>query len=250
MAFQNHLIAKKFDLIKKFLVALLSKRGLEIVKKKGNKKSKSFPGYHRLDKLPDLSSIIDIGVGDEGSPFLYDRFKNAYYISIDPVSESEYPLRKHLKKDQFSFIEKALGVETGTIELEVSEKLSRTSLYKRTHYDRKSKTTEKRQVQIDTLDNVLSNYDIKSPSLLKIDTEGSEMDILKGGTVTLGKVDYVVLELPLTQNFENSYTFTDAILLMQKNGFEVFQILKAQNRTTDLLFCKSDNPLIHEWAKA
>lgn len=237
-------------MIKKFLVSVLSKRGLEIVKKERKRKSKSFPGYHRLDKLPDLSTIIDIGVGDEGSPFLYDRFKNAFYISIDPVSESEYPLHKHLKKGQFSFIEKALGFEKGMIELEVSEKLSRTSLYKRTHYDKKSKTAEKRRVQMDTLDKVLSNYSIKSPSLLKIDTEGSEMDILKGGTVTLAEVDYVVLELPLTQNFENSYTFSDAILLMQNNGFEVFQILKAQNRTTDLLFCKSDDPLIHEWAKA
>jgi FkbM family methyltransferase len=236
--------------IKKLLVSILSKRGYTLIKKNHRRKKKaSGPGYHRLEKLPSLATIIDVGVGDEGSPFLYERFRDAFYISIDPVSESREALDKLLQESQFTYIEKALGTEPGSIELEVSEKLSRTSMYKRTHYDSKSATSEKRKVDMETLDRVLSEFKITSPSLLKIDTEGSEMDILEAGQKTLEKVDYVVLELPLTKNFKNSYTFSDAILFMKKNGFEVFQILKAQNCTADLLFCKSGDTIIQKWAK-
>ncbi len=238
----------------KILNVVLSKRGWEITRKKKSKKQKTRkfgaePGYHRLDKLPPLSTIIDVGVGDEGSPFLYERFKDAFYISIDPVAESENAVKQHLKDAQSVFIEKALGSEIGVIELEVSNKTSRTSLYERTEYDSKSEITEKREVLIDTLDRVISDFKIKSPSLLKIDTEGGELEVLRSGKKTLKKIDYVVLELPLTKNFENSYTFSDAILAMRENGFEVFQILKAQNRTADVLFCKSDDKIRQEWAK-
>lgn len=241
-------------MIGKILNVIFSKRGWEIVKKQEveHRKTRKFgstPGYHRLEKLPSLSTIIDIGVGDEGSPFLYERFDDAFYISIDPVAESEEAVNEHLSSDQNVFIEKALGSSTGEIELEVSNKTSRTSLYERTDYDSKSEITEKRMIELDTLDRVISDHDIQSPSLLKIDTEGGELEVLKGGKKTLEKVDYVVLEMPLTKNFENSYTFSDAILFMKENGFEVFQILKAHNRNSDVLFCKSDDTLLEEWAK-
>lgn len=238
----------------KILNVVLSKRGWKIVKKQESKNRKtrkfgSTPGYHRLEKLPSLSTIIDVGVGDEGSPFLYERFEDAFYISIDPVAESEEAVNEHLRSDQSVFIEKALGSNTGEIELEVSNKASRTSLYERTEYDSKSDITEKRTIELDTLDRVISDYEFESPCLLKIDTEGGELEVLKGGKKTLKKVDYVVLEMPLTKNFENSYTFSDAIIAMRENGFEVFQILKAQNRTADVLFCKSDDKIRQEWAK-
>lgn len=239
-------------MLKKILRFILKKRGLEIVKigkKKQQRKFGSTPGYHRLDKLPALATIIDVGVGDEGSPFLYERFEEAFYISIDPVSESEEALKEYLKKSQSVFINKALGTQKGVIELEISSKPSRTSFYNRTEVDSKSVAVEKREVKIDTLDQVISGYEIKSPSLLKIDTEGGEMDILESGLQTLKKIDYVVLELPLTKNFENSYTFSEAISFMRENGFEVFQILKAQNRTSDVLFCKAGDKIRREWAK-
>lgn len=239
-------------MLKKILSFILKKRGLKIVKLGNEKQQKacgSNPGYHRLDKLPVLSTIIDVGVGIEGSPFLYERFKEAFYISIDPVAESEEALKKHLKTSQSVFVNKALGLKTGVIELQISSKPSRTSMHNRTEIDSKNVAVKKSKVEIDTLDRVISDYEIKSPSLLKIDTEGGEMDVLKGGLKTLEKIDYVVLELPLTINFENSYTFSEAITFMRENRFEVFQILKAQNRTSDVLFCKAGDKIRREWAK-
>lgn len=239
-------------MIGRILSSILEKRGWKVTKDvepPPTRKFGSTPGYHRLEKLPQLATIIDIGVGDEGSPFLYERFQDAFYISIDPVAESEEAVKKHLGSDQNVFIGKALGSEKGTIELEVSSKASRTSLLERTDYDDKSEITEKREVEIDTLDNVVSSYDIKSPSLLKIDVEGGELEVLKSGMETLKQVDYVVLEMPLTINFEGSYSFSDAVLFMKENDFEVFQILKAHNRNSDVLFCKSDDKIREEWAK-
>lgn len=77
-------------MIKNILQNLLGKFGFQIVRTgSANKKYGPIPGYYRLDKLPLLSTVIDIGVGHQGSPFLYKRFSDANFISIDPLREAE-----------------------------------------------------------------------------------------------------------------------------------------------------------------
>jgi len=206
------------------------------------------PGYHRLDKLPGISMVIDVGVGHRGSPFLYTRFPQAYFISIDPLREAEEILHKYLNSSNSRFIQAAAGKERRDIEFQVSRVPSRSSLYDRVQHDTNSMPVETRKAQMDLLDNLLRGVEIQSPALLKIDIEGGELDCLIGGEETVKSVDYIVLELPLTCNYRNSYRFSEVIAFLAECNFEVFQTLKAGNNSIDLLFSRNDDPIREIWS--
>ena len=43
--------------------------------------------WDQLKKLPEIDTLIDIGVGDIGTPMLYERFPNQKLILVDPLDE-------------------------------------------------------------------------------------------------------------------------------------------------------------------
>ena len=48
-----------------------------------------FIDWSQLDKLPEIDTLIDIGVGPMGTPDLYKRFHSATLLLIDPLDETE-----------------------------------------------------------------------------------------------------------------------------------------------------------------
>lgn len=51
----------------------------------------------QLKKLPKVDTLIDIGVGPEGTPELYALFNSSYLILIDPAIEAEKVAKKNSK---------------------------------------------------------------------------------------------------------------------------------------------------------
>ena len=49
----------------------------------------------------------------------------------------------------------------------------------------------------DTLDNIVKKEKLPKPNFVKIDTQGSEIDILKGGKKTISNCSVVYLECPI-----------------------------------------------------
>lgn len=205
----------------------------------------SGPGYHRLDDLPSLETIVDIGVGHQGSFFLYDRFPNSYFISIDPLSEAEKIVNDLINNGRLNgcFIRAAAGKETKEVSFTVSSSPSQSSLFQRTRHNQHSRAIESRTTTVDRLDNLLGKIHIQRPALLKADVEGGEYDCLLGATQTLEMMDYIILELPLTANYHDAYRFSDAISLLANYRFEAYQVLKASRQTMDLLFTREDDPV-------
>jgi FkbM family methyltransferase len=209
------------------------------------------PSYARLDKLPSIRTVIDVGVGEQGTPYLYRQFEDAFFVSIDPLREAEQAVKAKLTNNRSVFFATALGSKAGEVEMEVSTKPSRSSLLRRVYHDKYSTPQEKRCVSIRTLDSVIAELGsgaLKHPVLLKIDTEGYELEVLRGASEVLKEVSYVVLEAPLTQNFEGSYTLSELIRFMAESGFEVFQVLKAGNNNVDLLLSKQNDELRRRWS--
>jgi hypothetical protein len=87
-----------------------------------------------------------------------------------------------------------------------------------------------------TLDEVVKKKKLKNIDFIKIDTQGSELNILKGGRKTLKNTEFVMLE---TQNLEynNGAPFTeDVIITMKDYGFRLFDILETHYLGTGQLF--------------
>ena len=72
--------------------------------------------------------------------------------------------------------------------------------------------------KLETLDIVFT--DESQFDLIKIDTQGSELDILTGGRVLSKKASYILLEVSLTELNEGAPTQDEVFLFMEKIGFE------------------------------
>ncbi len=79
---------------------------------------------------------------------------------------------------------------------------------------------EKITTTLDTL--TFQTYDI-----VKIDTQGSELDIIKGGPNLISKASYVILELSIKEYNKNAPSIGEVIVYMQSIGFDHIRIIEA-----------------------
>jgi Methyltransferase FkbM domain len=70
-------------------------------------------------------------------------------------------------------------------------------------------------VEISTLDAVFSRIELASSVLLKLDVQGYEPKVLEGGTETLRRVDYVILETSFKPLYEGEKIFMEIAQQMQ-----------------------------------
>jgi FkbM family methyltransferase len=165
-----------------------------------------------------IDDIIDVGVA-EGTNFLLKKFPNANYYFIEAnkkyynhIEEKLLPLYKS----------KLFKVAAGNFEGEKKFYLSGpiSSFYKR----KKINFNNSIKIKVKTLDKILLNEKISTRSILKIDCEGGELDVLKGASKILKKVSYVVVEIRL-QNIE-TYNPSEIINFLYKKNFYWQQIIK------------------------
>lgn len=99
---------------------------------------------------------------------------------------------------------------------------------------------EARVVETNTLNNLVRSKGLKIPQLIKIDTQGSELDILRGSTDFLDKVAFVYMECPVDEHNEGSPKFDDYIYFMKHNGFVPSEVGEIHRRSIDAKFVQLD----------
>jgi len=77
-----------------------------------------------------------------------------------------------------------------------------------------------------TLEEVINEVDNKVFDIIKIDTQGSELDIIKGGLEIVKKASYVILEAATLQYNEGSPLFNEVIDYMKQIGFSNYKIIE------------------------
>ena len=74
-------------------------------------------------------------------------------------------------------------------------------------------------IKSDTLDSVVKKNKFEFPDFIKIDTQGSELDILKGGSNTLSTCKLIYLECPVIDYNKNSPKFVNYIQSLNSLGY-------------------------------
>ena len=192
--------------------------------------------WSQLDKLPDIDTLIDVGVGPEGTPDLYKKFKGKKLVLIDPLDESEIFFRDKMQGMDAIFFKTALGQSKGSVKINVEEDLGRSSILDVTDINFEGNPLEKRIVPVNTLDNVLGELDLGNIGL-KIDTEGYELNVIRGAKNTLAHSKFVIAEVRHNhESFKEVYKLHDFVEEMQANGFVLTIILTAKPFIADLCF--------------
>ena len=189
--------------------------------------------------------IVDIGaVGFPIGSFLPAVIRPPYELHLfEPsfkkdTSKVEHQLKKLGFNNNVYLHDIALSDKQDIVDFYVTQKLNCSSLRKPNNevlYDRKDITTyEKIQTQTDTLDNVLGH--LSHIDYLKLDTQGSEYEILLGASKTLSKVLYIKCEVEYIELYEGQKTKEDVINLLSQHNFEAVGIANPHKHHCDIFF--------------
>jgi FkbM family methyltransferase len=117
------------------------------------------------------------------------------------------------------------------------------SYYKETtdHYDNRKPIT----LPCRTLDSVIEENNLPIPQFLKIDTQGSEIDIMAGAKKVMGKADLVYLECPIIEYNKGSPNIFDYLMSMSSYGYiptDVLEIHRSEEvlLQIDVMFIKAE----------
>lgn len=163
----------------------------------------------------DFAHVIDIGVAD-GSPDLYARFPNAVLELFEPHPNFHDHLRTGVLATRKGRLHAfAAGSDEGSAELFMKGRTG-SSLVR--DAGRGTVTVPVRRV-----DQCLNTAEILRPSLLKIDTEGFEMFVLKGATGILDAIDCVVVEVHFQR--PDLYQPYEVLAFLAERGFGLTEML-------------------------
>ena len=192
-----------------------------------------------------VSAIVDVGAFEGDWSRMAREIWPSANLHMVEANEEKRPILEPIAREiganlNFSL----LGAKDGeTVEFHVMESGS-SILEERSSIDRR---TETRTLQ--SLDSVLS--DVDAIDLLKIDTQGYELEVMKGASRLLEKTQAVLLEVSLIEINANAPRIHDVIPFMRDRGFVSYEIVEIHRRLldramnqVDILFVRDNSPLI------
>lgn len=179
-----------------------------------------------------INLVIDIGAstGEYGKMLRRFGYENQIF-SIEPVTKSYNRLEKICKFDNKWFCKQYIisKLNDTKVKINVSEDydnssiLIPTDLHLKNHSGSKLVYTE--IINKKTLDDFINEeIKLKDNMMLKIDTQGSENDILESGILSLSKFKLVQIELSLQKLYSNQKLWIEIIHLMREKNFDTWSI--------------------------
>lgn len=201
-------------------------------------------GYsHFLRRVAEVGvlprTVFDVGVG-KGTPWLYEAFPQAHFVLLEPQKEFEATLREicnsmdaeyHLvgvgSSERYQPIYRLLDSPTG------SSFLPPTSLNEQL-WGASEASGELHIIPLDTF------HTLPGPFFLKIDTEGYELEVLRGATKVLAKTDVVLMEVGIAQRQVGEPGLVGIGTFMENNGFRLIDFPVLTQRAVN-------GPLVFTW---
>ena len=180
-------------------------------------------------KTPE--TIIDIGSNKGQFILLIEKiYPNKNIYSFEPIKEMINKQKKFFAyKNNIIFHNVALGSSTTLKEFLITARMDSSSFLKIVSDKNKSKNydiVENRNIQINTLDDLLINEKISHPVLIKIDVQGYELEVLRGANNLLKKTDYLLLEVSKNEMYQNQPIEKVIVEYLKNLNFD---ILKSNN---------------------
>jgi len=191
-----------------------------------------------IKKYFNPQTILDIGAHHgEFNHHCRAYFPNSYIFSIEGNELCE----EILKNNNCLYLIALLGKEkqkTIFYKTKLDLHCTGNSLYKEltTHYNDINLIKEEKELQ--TIDEIFSANE--TFDLIKIDTQGSELDILEGGKKIVQNAKGILLEVSIKPYNEGAPLYNDVINYMNSIGFENKEFLDGSMESiqADILFIK------------
>lgn len=209
------------------------------------------PYLRGYDFAPDV--VFDVGV-ENGTGYLYHAFPDAHHVLIDPLTESREAIAQTGLAVSHEFHCCAVGEMSGTATLNIpsvkrGRRLAMSSLATRTdNMSARFQSVEERQVPVRRLDEIAASH--SGVFGLKIDTEGHELQVLKGAGQMLDACQFVIVELSLVHRFAGINPPSEIFSLLARHGLEYRDVLAVSNTTWKNPRPRHQDALFTRWEDA
>ncbi len=167
--------------------------------------------------------VIDIGCFTGGtSIFFHKELKDVKVIGFEPSKQSYQQAIKNTKGIQGIKIENyAVSDFCGATEFFVTDNKVSSSLNPLTGVDSRFSTQSVEKAETITLDEYFKNNGLQNEKILamKLDVQGHELKVLKGGVNTLKRTMFVLTELSNHESYAGGARYFEVDQAMRDNGF-------------------------------
>jgi len=197
-----------------------------------------------FDNLPidfEARYVLDIGanVGDVAVAAL-NTYKESRVICFEPVQKTFEALRDRLRPfgDRVELHKVALSNTTGEGEINITTFHGANSIAPQASFHKECnphvQEMGKESIELVRLDDYCVHFACERIDVMKIDVEGHELDVLKGGLQFISsRVDFIIIEISLMrdQSWENQAIF-EIFALLKQAGFRFLNAMDL-HRTSD-----------------
>ena len=203
-------------LIKKIIIKICLLLGLEISQVRKN------VGW--LQNM-DIKTVMDVGANiGQSARMFHNILPNAFIYSFEPLRDCFLQLRSNMADvSNFKAFNIALSNKDGKQDIWRNEFSPSSSFLKMRKLCKKNYPFTSHEtietVEVKTLDSIVNELELKDNILLRIDVQGFEDKVLRGGMNTLSRVKVIIIETSFYELYEGQPLFPDIYDFLRKNGF-------------------------------
>lgn len=189
--------------------------------------------------MPRNPVVVDVGANVGQFHFFAQQYLQARRIvSIEPLPECHDVLRRNAFSGE-DCVNCAVGCATGEVVFHEAEQSQLSSRV----VDEGVAVRKTRTVPCRSLDSIMAERQVEHVDLLKIDTEGTELDVLRSAEATLARTGAVFVEMSVFRKATG--TFFQIGTFLEERGFRLVDLTvgsKHRPKDMDALFLKMIEP--------
>ena len=180
-------------------------------------------------------TILDVGANKaDWSRIASQIFNQSEFFLIEPQIEMKNYLEKFCEEHAGSkyFINGA-GRKSGVLSLTIWDYLMGSSFLPNTETSFADK--KRREIDIITIDDLISNGRISNPEIVKIDVQGFELEVLRGAELLFGHTEAFILEVSLFSfdDVPGQPEFWEVASFMKERGYVAYDFCGFLRRPFD-----------------
>ena len=202
-----------------------------------------FELYPLLSQINQIKTIIDIG-SNKGQFSLLAKslFPEVKIFSFEPQIECLNLQKTILGKKNIKYFNFGLGNIIKKTNFYITNREDSSSFLKPIQIKmNKYKTKKIEKISVKRLDRIIKKNEIKRPSIMKLDVQGYELEVLRGSKKILRNIDFIIAEISFKQVYKKQVTKKKLLQFLNRNHFKskkMFNISKLNNKLfqADILF--------------
>ncbi len=175
----------------------------------------------------DIGSVIDVGANrGQFALLIRDLLGEDVHIeAFEPLDAAADAFESHAGGPNIRLHRAAAGAAPTTAVLHISNADDSSSLLpigsRQVSIFPDSAEVGTQLVEVTTLDVALVDAELAPPTLLKVDVQGTELDVLRGARETLSRVSHVYAECSFVELYEGQCLAAEVIAELASNSFEL-----------------------------